>query len=166
MNTQPMKASNMQNRRLTTKLRSALGLQSLAFVYAFLLAGSLGAQSVYTPYTFTTLAGAVSIGSADGTGSAARFSQPSGVATDSSGNVYVADSYNHTIRKITPAGVVTTLAGLAGSRGSADGTGSAARFYYPWGMATDSSGNVYVADSFNSTIRKITPAGVVTTLAG
>ena len=149
-----MKALNMQNSRLTTKLRSALGLQFLAFVYAFLLAGSLGAQSVYTPYTFTTLAGAASIGSADGTGSAARFYGPAGVATDSSGNVYVADTFNHTIRKITPAGVVTTLAGLAGSYGSADGTGSAARFYYPYGVATDASGNVYVADSGNNTIRK------------
>src|SRR6266446_4265762 len=65
---------NMQNGRLTTKLRSALGFESLALVYAFLLAGSLGAQSVYIPYTFTTLAGlAVNPGSADGTGSAARF---------------------------------------------------------------------------------------------
>ena len=161
-----MKAINMQNRRLTTKLRSALGFESLAFVYAFLLAGSLGAQSVYTPYTFTTLAGQASIGSADGTGSAARFYYPAGVATDSSGNVYVADRSNSTIRKITPAGVVTTLAGLAGYQGSADGTGSAARFYYPFGVATDSSGNVYVADTDNHTIREITPAGVVTTLAG
>src|SRR3989449_11771358 len=108
----------MQNSRLTTKLRSALGLQSLAFVFVFLLAGPLGAQSVYPPYTFTTLAGQASIGSDDGTGSAARFYNPQGVATDSSGNVYVADGYNHTIRKITPAGVVTTLAGLAGSFGS------------------------------------------------
>src|SRR5207237_381812 len=96
----------------------------------------------------------------------ARFYYPEGVATDSSGNVYVADAYNNTIRKITPAGVVTTLAGLAGSTGSADGTGSAARFSAPWGVATDSSGNVYVADTYNHTIRKITPAGVVTTLAG
>src|SRR6266704_3269586 len=161
-----MKELNMQNRRLTTKLRSALGFESLALVYAFLLAGSLGAQSVYTPYTFTTLAGAATIGSADGTGSAARFANPYGVATDSSGNVYVADTDNHTIRKITPAGVVTTLAGLAGSQGSADGTGSAARFYFPKSVATDSSGNVYVADYWNYTIRKITPEGVVTTLAG
>src|SRR6266487_3128445 len=157
---------NLQNSRLTTKLRSALGFDSLAFVYALLLAGSLGAQSVYTPYTFTTLAGQASIGSADGTGSAARFYFPQGVATDTSGNVYVADTFNYTIRKITPAGVVTTLAGLAGFPGSADGTGSAARFSSPIGVATDSSGNVYVADSGNNTIRQITPAGVVTTLAG
>jgi hypothetical protein len=115
----------------------------------------------------TTLAGlAGSSGSADGTGSAARFNHPWGVATDSGGNVYVADSYNHTIRKITPAGAVTTLAGLAGSSGSADGTGSAARFNDPLGVATDSSGNVYIADYLNETIRKITPVGAVTTLAG
>jgi sugar lactone lactonase YvrE len=115
----------------------------------------------------TTLAGtAGSPGSTDGTGSAARFYNPYGVAVDGSGNVYVADVLNHTIRKITPAGVATTLAGTAGSSGSADGTGSAARFYYPYGVAVDGSGNVYVADTYNHTIRKITPAGVVTTLAG
>ena len=115
----------------------------------------------------TTLAGlAGSSGSADGTGSAARFGQPCGVAVDSAGNVYVADSGNHTIRKVTPGGVVTTLAGLAGSSGSADGTGSAARFNVPCGVAVDSAGNVYVADGGNWTIRKVTPGGVVTTLAG
>src|ERR1043166_5434592 len=156
----------MKNSRLTTNLRSAAGFASLAFVYAFLLAGSLAAQSVYTPYTFTTLAGAARIGSDDGTGSAARFLYPSGVATDSSGNVYVADTENHTIRKITPAGVVTTLAGMVGIIGSTDGAGSAAGFDCPSGVATDSSGNVYVADTHNRTIRKITAAGVVTTLAG
>jgi len=117
--------------------------------------------------TITTLAGlAGASGSADGTGSAARFNQPAGVATDSSGNVYVADHDNHTIRKITPAGAVTTLAGLAGIPGSADAMGSAARFRQPTGVATDSSGNVYVGDFNNHTIRKITPAGAVTTLAG
>ncbi|KAA0253821.1 MAG: hypothetical protein EDX89_12655 [Acidobacteria bacterium] len=115
----------------------------------------------------TTLAGlAGSAGSADGTGSAAQFNRPAGVAVDSSGIVYVAESRNHTIRKVTPAGAVTTLAGLAGSPGSADGTGSAARFGYPDGVAVDASGNVYVADSLNHTIRKVTPAGAVTTLAG
>jgi len=85
------------------------------------------------------------------------------VAVDSAGNVYVADSNNCTIRKITPTGVVTTLAGLAGSWGSADGTGSVAQFNCPFGVAVDGASNVYVADG--STIRKITPAGVVTTLA-
>ena len=104
--------------------------------------------------------------SADGTGSVARFSYPTDVAVDSAGNVYVTDQNNHTIRKITPGGVVSTLAGLPGSSGSADGTGSAARFYYPFGVAVDSVGNLYVTDSYNDTIRKITPDGVVSTLAG
>ncbi len=115
----------------------------------------------------TTLAGlAGTYGSADGTGAAALFNGPCGVAVDSAGNVYVADSGNHTIRKVTPGGVVTTVAGLAGSWGSADGPGSAARFSEPHGAAVDSAGNVYVTDGSNSTIRKVTPAGVVTTLAG
>src|SRR5439155_1385320 len=115
----------------------------------------------------TTLAGtAGSVGSADGTGAAASFNFPSGVATDSAGNVYVADTSNNTIRKITPAGVVTTLAGTAGTTGSTDATGAAASFNFPQGVATDSAGNVYVADTLNNTIRKITPAGVVSTLAG
>src|SRR5439155_793821 len=115
----------------------------------------------------TTLAGlAGNGGSADGTGSAARFNNPCGVAVDSAGDVYVADTDNDTIRQVTPGGVVTTLAGLAGKGGSADGTGSAARFYYPVGVAVDSAGNVYVADYYNDTIRQVTPGGVVTTLAG
>ena len=117
--------------------------------------------------SLTTLAGSPNlVGSADGTGSDARFFSPLGVATDSAGNVYVADTGSSTIRKIPPAGVVTTLAGSAGLGGSADGTGSAARFQNPYGVATDNGGNVYIADSYNGTIRKITPAGVVTTLAG
>jgi sugar lactone lactonase YvrE len=115
----------------------------------------------------TTLAGlAGNSGSADGTGSRARFNHPLGVATDNSANVYVADTNNQTIRKITPSGAVTTLAGLAGNGGSADGMGSAARFGYAYGVTTDSSGNIYVADAGNNTIRKITVAGGVTTLAG
>src|SRR3989442_967329 len=106
------------------------------------------------------------IGNVDGVGAAARFNFSRGVATDSAGNVYVADSGNGTIRKITPAGVVSTLAGTAGVGGSTDATGAAASFNSPFGVATDSAGNVYVADTANHTIRKITPAGVVTTLAG
>ena len=105
-------------------------------------------------------------GSADGTGAAARFSSPSGVAVDSAGTVYVADTGNSTIRKITAGGVVTTLAGTAGATGSDDGTGAATRFYFPQGVAVDSAGNLYVADTSNSTIRKITPTGVVTTVVG
>jgi endonuclease YncB( thermonuclease family) len=115
----------------------------------------------------TTLAGTAGIaGSGDGTGAAAQFRSPYGVAVDGSGNVYVADTNNSTIRKITPAGVVTTLAGTAGTVGSADGTGAAARFYLPYGVAVDASGNVYVLDSNNNTIREITSGGAVTTLAG
>jgi sugar lactone lactonase YvrE len=105
-------------------------------------------------------------GSTDGTGSAARFRTPRGIAVDSAGNVYVSDTGNDTIRKITPAGVVSTLAGTPGVAGSADGTGSAAQFDGPQGIGTDSFGNVFVADSFNNLIREITPAGVVSTLAG
>ena len=137
------------------------------FVIACASSGALPAkaQSNYEPYYFGTLAG-LGPGNADGTGSAARFNDPNGVAVDSEGNVYAADTTNHTIRKITPAGVVSTLAGLAGDIGSADGVGSAARFRGPAGVAVDTAGNVYVADGTNYTIRKITPAGMVSTLAG
>ncbi|HET7536339.1 MAG TPA: hypothetical protein VFJ90_07790, partial [Candidatus Didemnitutus sp.] len=115
----------------------------------------------------TTLAGkAGTAGSADGTGTDATFNTPAAVAADSSGNVYVADQVNHTIRKITSGGVVTTLAGSPGAAGSADGTGAAARFFAPSGICADSSGNLYVTDYYNHTVRKVTSAGVVTTIAG
>lgn len=115
----------------------------------------------------TTVAGlAGSQGSSDGTGSAARFGFPSGIAVDPSGNVWVTDEGNHTLRRMTPDGTVTTVAGLAGSPGSADGTGSTARFQFPDAVAVDGAGNVFVADTYNCTVRKVTAAGFVTTLAG
>jgi sugar lactone lactonase YvrE len=115
----------------------------------------------------STLAGdPPQFGFADGTGSAARFEQPTGVALDSSGNVFVTDSGGaFTVRKVTPGGVVTTIAGTAGAIGFADGTGGAAQFNALNGIAIDSAGNLYVTDDTN-TIRKVTAAGVVTTLAG
>jgi len=112
----------------------------------------------------TTLAGSTTSGSADGTGAAAAFNQPRSIAVDSSGNIYVADFWNHMIRKVTAAGVVTTFAGST-TAGSANGIGTAASFNGPNGVAVDSSDNVYVADSYNAMVRVITPAGVVTTFA-
>lgn len=117
--------------------------------------------------TVSTLAGVPrSEGSADGTGAAARFRIPHAGAVDPAGNLYLADMHNHTIRKVTPGGTVTTVAGMAQQSGSTDGIGSAARFYHPSSVALDAAGNLYVTDSSSFTIRKVTPAGVVTTVAG
>lgn len=115
----------------------------------------------------TTIAGTAQVsGTADGTGAAAGFNNPGGVAVGSDGSIYVADTGNHAIRKMTPAGVVTTLAGTPGVSGFADGTGAAARFTSPVDVAVDAAGNVYVAELGNHLVRRITPAGVVTTVAG
>lgn len=117
--------------------------------------------------TVTTIAGkANALGYEDGVGSEARFISPVGVGVDASGNIYVADSGNDTIRKIAPSGVVSTLAGLSKSSGDADGTGSSARFNSVNGIAVAPNGTIYAADTNNHTIRKITASGVVTTLAG
>jgi streptogramin lyase len=112
----------------------------------------------------STFAGSGSPGFANGTGTAASFYWPRGVAVDSVGNVYVADSVNNAIRKITAAGVVSTLAG--GSWGFSNGNGTTATFHTPYGVAVDGNGNVFVADTENYAIRKITPVGVVSTVAG
>lgn len=132
------------------------------------LALTLGAAEAQTSRYFSTLAGSAGsvVSSVDATGIDAQFNGPRAVAADGLGNLYVADAGNHSIRKITAAGVVTTLAGVAGSQGYTDGAGTAAKFGEPFGIAADTSGNVYVADTLNNTIRKITPAGVVSTLAG
>ena len=115
----------------------------------------------------TTLAGSPGVlGSADGTGTAARFYNPQGIAIDSARNLYVTDRFNYTIRKITPAGVVTTVAGLARNAGNSDGTGAIARFNNPHGIAVAPDGSLFVADRLNHTIRKISPGGAVTTVAG
>ncbi len=115
----------------------------------------------------STLAGlAGTPGNVDGTGSAARFWRPTGIGLDQAGNVFVADSSNHAIRRITQAGAVSTFAGALGSSGSNDGTGPVARFNIPNGLAIDGAGTIYVADTGNSTIRKITAAAVVSTFAG
>jgi sugar lactone lactonase YvrE len=112
----------------------------------------------------TTLAGSSTGGSSDGKGAAAFFRFPSGIALDNAGNLLIADTDNATIRKLSPDGAVTTIAGSSSMRGLVDGVGSAARFNSPKDMAADEAGNVFVIDT--GTVRKVTPAGVVTTIAG
>jgi sugar lactone lactonase YvrE len=120
-------------------------------------------------YTWTTFAGRAATGSADGIGSDVQFAGPCGITLDPQGNLYVTDAGNNTIRKITAAGVSSTIAGFPGNSGTNDGEGSKARFYYPKGITIDDVGNLYVADTHNNRIRKMTPDGtnwVVTTIAG
>ncbi len=149
----------MKNRTHTT-----LGLALFALAVA---AGNGHAQSFYTPYAFTNFAGKPAHnGSKDGTGDKARFYLPGGIVVDKAGTFFLTDFKNHTIRKMTSAGVVTTLAGLAGTPGTNDGIGAAARFDGPGCLDVDANGTLYVTDFYNHTIRQVTAAGVVTTLAG
>src|SRR3569832_861004 len=115
----------------------------------------------------TTLAGVIGLpGDDDGAGANARFTNPLGIGVDAQGNVYVTDATRHTVRKITPGGLVSTIAGAAGVSGHADGVGNAARFHQPQGIAVDSMGVLYVADTLNNSIRKITAVGDVVTVVG
>lgn len=120
-----------------------------------------------TNWQVSLLAGSTSGATAyvDASGSSARFYDPRGIAAGRDGNVYVADTYNHCIRQITPGGAVTTLAGLNVS-GYEDATGTAARFYCPWAIAAGPDGYLYVADRYNHRIRRVSPTGAVTTVAG
>src|SRR5258708_1592344 len=133
-------------------------------VILFSFGSAAFAQQLFSAVHFAGTVGGS--GSEDGPGAAARFNGPFGVAVDHSGNVYVADTINQTIRKIRSDGVVTTLAGRAGFWGASDQMGATAQFNLPYGVAVDDSGTVYVADTLNQLIRKITASGVVTTLAG
>ncbi len=124
-------------------------------------------RRIGTNGTVTTFAGLMGVpGSGDGTGPQARFNTPSGIAIDTTGSLLVADTGNHTVRKITPAGVVSTLAGAAGQSGFTDALGAAARFQSPLGLAVAANGSLYVADCGNHLIRAISTGGGVTTLAG
>ena len=128
--------------------------------------GNGRAAGKYATAAVTTLAGSATLsGIADGVGSAARFNCPRGPVVDSSGNLFVGDFQNHTIRRITPAGEVTTIAGFPGSPGSTDGVGSSARLAYPTGMALDTTGRLLVVEQDNR-LRRVTSNGLVTTIAG
>jgi IPT/TIG domain/NHL repeat len=111
----------------------------------------------------SVLAGSGSQGFTNGVGTTAKFNYPWAVKCDAQGNVYVCDMYNNSIRKVTATGVVTTIAG-DGIAGFINGQGTATRFDHPTGLTFDATGNIYIADSYNARIRKITPAGLVSTV--
>ncbi len=133
--------------------------------YGSVITFKTSASTADTSVTVSTLAGSGNAGLTNGTGANAAFSSPTGTAVDAQGNVYVTDSFNHLIRKINPAGVVTTFAG-SGALGFSGGTATTAQFYSPNGIATDAAGNVYVSDLGNNAIYKITSNGTVTIMAG
>ena len=149
------------------------GIFALAFTpdHSALLAVDLGNHAIrkiaLADGAVSTLAGkGIVSGSADGTGTAATFNQPAGLGMDAAGNVYVADSGNFTIRQIAPGAVVTTWAGQAGMRDTVDDTGTAARFKYPYALAAQADGTLYITDVASQLLRKITPQRIVSTVAG
>ena len=151
-------------------LNAPMGLSLYNGTLYFADTGNNAIRSWSAATAVKTMAGSPALqGVVNGAGTAALFMAPNQLATDAAGNVYVADSGNNCIRKITPAGVVSTLAGGGASgqsAGLADGQGSNALFNHPVGIALDSQGNVFVADYNNDDIRKITPQGLVSTVAG
>lgn len=132
----------------------------------FLLEGISYYVRLAAPLEISLLAGSGIAGSSNGTGSAASFNRIFGMAQDSAGNIFTAETDNHIIRKTTPAGVVTTYAGAVGVSGSTNGSLASARFNRPYGIVIDNTGNLFVSDRLNYVIRRITPAGVVSTFAG
>ena len=128
-------------------------------------AGNNRIRRVAPDGTVTTVAGDGTAGYMDGPGQSARFDNPQGVAVDSSGMIYVADTGNNRIRRVAVDGTVATLAGGSTS-GFQDGAGSQARFNAPRAIALDNQGNAYVADTGNSSVRVVTPSGSVSTVAG
>ncbi|QNH63680.1 NHL repeat-containing protein [Hymenobacter sediminicola] len=148
--------------RFSSPAAVAVDAQGTVYVADF---GNARIRKISTAGVVSTLAGSGVRGGADGPAAVAQFDLPTGLAVDAQGTVYVADGGNYRIRKITTSGVVSTLAG-SGVAGYADGTGAAAQFQYVTGLALDGQGNVFVADLQNHRIRKVSPAGVVTTVAG
>lgn len=150
--------------RFTNPKGLVLGSSGVLYV---LDSGNSTIRKITSAGAVTTLAGKAGIsGPVDGTGDVARFYLPEGIVRAKDGSLLVTDTYNHAVRRVTEAGVVTTFAGQLGVSGSADGSLTEARFYHPTGIALDAAGNIFIADRGNDTIRKITPAGVVSTLAG
>ena len=148
-------------------MEKLLVVSALAAVVGTTLLSAQGGHAIYEPYHVATVAGCGNnIGSTDGPPDQARFFNPVGAAVDKQGNVYVVEEGNHAVRKITPDGVISTFAGVADEYGSADGQGSEARFHSPGGIVVGSDGYIYVADTYNSTIRVISRNAVVRTLAG
>ena len=139
--------------------------QETAGSYAFITSNRVKRLSADLG-TITPVAGGFGGGSTDGAADVALFRQPLGLTHDAAGNVYVADTGNYTIRRIAPDGTVSTLAGVAGVSGTADGTGAAARFSRVNGIAIGPDGDLYVSDYDNARIRRVTTAGVVSTYAG